>query len=206
MRRIKVFLNMSMSRKLQYIGFLWNRLVTHFVYRYRLNTCGKGCTVASPLFWTPEFISLGNNVLIWPGFRIEGVASYAGDKYMPQIIIGDNVTIQQRLHVTAATRVEIGQGTTILFDVTITDIDHGYEKMGVAPYDQPINVHPTYIGRNCLISAGAKILAGTELGSHCVVGANAVVRGKYPEGSVLAGNPARVVKKYDFVSDCWIKP
>ena len=53
---------------------------------------------------------------------------------------------------------------------------------------------PIKIGRNCFIGCNAIILKGTVLGDGCVVGAGAVVSGKFEAGSVIAGNPARVIK------------
>lgn len=49
------------------------------------------------------------------------------------------------------------------------------------------------------------ILPGTKLGNHCIVGANAVVRGFYSDNCVIAGNPACVIKKYDLESKSWKK-
>lgn len=51
------------------------------------------------------------------------------------------------------------------------------------------------IGKNCFIGCNTIILKGTVLGDGCVVGAGAVVCGKYDEKCVLAGNPARVIRK-----------
>jgi acetyltransferase-like isoleucine patch superfamily enzyme len=156
------------------------------------------------LFWTPEYVSLGGDVLIWPACRVEGV-EIAG-RPPPHIAFGDGVTVQQNFHVTAAGELLVGAGTTILFDVMITDIDHRYEEFGARVIDQPMEVTATRIGRNCFIGSGARILAGTALGESCVVGANAVVRGLFPAGSVIAGNPARIIKRYDPALGAWVGP
>lgn len=52
-----------------------------------------------------------------------------------------------------------------------------------------------HIGKNCFIGCNSIILKGTVLGDGCVVGAGAVVSGQFEVGSVIAGNPAKVVRK-----------
>jgi acetyltransferase-like isoleucine patch superfamily enzyme len=85
----------------------------------------------------------------------------------------------------------------------ITDLDHSYEDYGTRIIDQPIVQRPTRLGRNCFIGSGARILAGTTLGDQCVVGANAVVRGSFPSGAVIAGIPGRIIRQYDPQSRRW---
>lgn len=51
------------------------------------------------------------------------------------------------------------------------------------------------IGDNCFVGAGAIILPGTTIGNYCIVGAGAIVKGTFPDHSVIAGNPAKVIKK-----------
>lgn len=200
--RWRIFRFMPLSRKIQAGAFLWGRLKTRCIYGLRLRRCGRGSIVLKPLFWTPESISIGRNVLIWPGCRIEtvDVTSIAAG-----IEIGDGVTMQQNCHITAGGALLIGAGTTVLCDALITDVDHHYEQFGRRVIDQPMTVAPTRIGRNCFIGAGARILAGTVLGDSCVVGANAVVRGNYPSGVVIAGVPGRVVRQFDADSREWIR-
>lgn len=53
------------------------------------------------------------------------------------------------------------------------------------------------IGRNVWVGLNAIILKGTEIGDNSVVGAGAVVRGKFPANCVIAGNPAKVVKTFE---------
>lgn len=195
---------MPLSRQLQYFGFLRCKLFTRWFYSWRLQACGRNSTVCQPLFWTPEFISIGSEVLIWPGCRLEGVQTQ-NIGVSPHIRLGDGVTLQQNCHVTAAGTLSIGSGTTILFDVMVTDMVHGYDQIGVSIINQPINTSATLIGRNCFIGSGAKILAGTTLGEQCVVGANAVVRGIFPPYSVIGGIPAHIIKQYDEITQGWIK-
>ena len=63
-----------------------------------------------------------------------------------------------------------------------------------------------FIGSNCKIYNNVVILPGTKLGNHCIVGANSVVRkAEYPDYSIIVGNPAKIVKKYNFISSKWEK-
>lgn len=61
----------------------------------------------------------------------------------------------------------------------------------------------TKIGDGCFIGYGAAIQSGTKLGKHCVVGTNSVVRGEFPDYSVIVGSPARVVKQYNIRTGIW---
>lgn len=184
----------SLSRTLQRLSFVRARLLLALFHRWRLVACGSKCIVLRPLFWTPEHVSLGRDVLIWPGCRIEGLQDVAGSDG-PHIDIGDRVSMQQHCHVTAAGHLRIGAGTTILCNVVITDVDHRYSDPHVPVTHQAMDVRRTEIGDHCFIGAGARILPGTTLGHHSVVGANSVVRGDFPPGSVIAGVPGRVVKQ-----------
>lgn len=199
-RRIIRVWNRPLSRNLQYISFKWAAVIARSFYRFRLRGLGSNTIVLKPLFWTPEFITLGSDVLIWNGCRIECLES---ENRIPHIIFGDGVTLQQNCHITAAGNLDIGAGTTILYGAMITDIDHCYDAFGIRTADQRIEINETRIGKNCFIGSGAKIFPGTVLGDQCVVGANAVVRGIYGPGSVIVGVPGRVVKQYDAASATW---
>jgi maltose O-acetyltransferase len=54
-------------------------------------------------------------------------------------------------------------------------------------------IAPVVIGKRAFVGAGAIILAGTQIGDNAIVGAGAVVSGEFPAGSVVAGNPARII-------------
>ena len=122
-----------------------------------------------------------------------------------RVVIDDNVSIGQCFHLIAKEMVVIGRNTTISANVFISDVEHEYRQLGVHIMDQELLVSRTTIGQNSFIGYGAVIRAGTILGEQCIVGANAVVRGRFPDRCVIAGNPARIIKKYNLVTKCWEK-
>ena len=61
------------------------------------------------------------------------------------------------------------------------------------------------IGDETYIYNNSVILPGTTIGRHCVIGANSVVNSNIPDYSIAVGNPARVVKQYNFVTKNWEK-
>jgi acetyltransferase-like isoleucine patch superfamily enzyme len=51
------------------------------------------------------------------------------------------------------------------------------------------------IGNNVFVGINCILLSNTTIGDNCIIGAGSVVRGQFPENSVIAGNPAQVVSK-----------
>lgn len=87
----------------------------------------------------------------------------------------------------------------------ITDVEHSYAEISKHILKQSNKVFSTSIGDNCFIGAGVCILAGTILGKQCIVGTNSVVRGEFPDYSVIVGSPAKIVKRYDTTQKVWRK-
>lgn len=142
-------------------------------------------------------IYIGNRVRIYPGVRME--TANGGS-----ITIEENTSIGQNFHITSdGENLIVGKNTTISANVFITNLDHDYKDINTHILQQRRIVHTTTIGENCFIGFGAAIQAGTKLGKHCVVGTNAVVRGEFPDYCVIAGVPARIIKKYNFVTGEW---
>ena len=100
---------------------------------------------------TPSFITANDNVFVHFNARIEGVTSYGGIDYSPEIILDDNCTVQQNIHLTCAKRVYIGKYTSIAANVTITDIHHPYEDISIPIEKQKLLVDPVLIGSECKI-------------------------------------------------------
>ncbi len=91
--------------------------------------------------------------------------------------------------------IEIGEGTLFAPGVKIISGNHNRED-----YDRWVPAEPIRIGPHCWLGANAVILPGVQLGPRVVVGAGAVVTKSFPEGSVVAGVPARGMSSRNVVS------
>lgn len=153
--------------------------------------------IGSPDFlMNTRHMHIGKRVRIFPGLRAECHGK-------GRLFVHDNVSIGQGFHVIASSELHIESGCLISANVFVTDTDHTFEHIDTPVFEQPEIISPTRIGKNCFLGIGVRIQAGTTLGKGCVVGANAVVRGDFPDYSVIVGVPARVVKRYDHVSGQW---
>jgi acetyltransferase-like isoleucine patch superfamily enzyme len=79
----------------------------------------------------------------------------------------------------------------------VTDQNHVYADPATPVGQQWPAEDPVDIGPGSWLGAGAVILPGTRLGRNTVVGAGAVVRGEFPDHAVLAGVPAKMIRRYD---------
>ena len=93
--------------------------------------------------------------------------------------------------------IEIGSGTWIAPNVGLITANH--DPMNLAKHLPGKNI---VLGKNCWIGMNAMILPGVKLGDHTIVGAGSVVTKSFLEGyCVIAGNPARVIRKLDCVEE-----
>ncbi len=101
--------------------------------------------------------------------------------------------------------VTIGNQVIIAQNVVISGLNHNYEDANRAIQAQGVRTAPIIIEDDCWIGANVVITAGTIIGKHCVIAAGAVVTNNVPAFSIAAGNPARVIKKYDHEQKAWMK-
>lgn len=162
-------------------------------------SCGKGSYMIRPdRIIGAKNIHIGENVSILHHARIEAYSRNGG------LFIEDGVTIEQNLHLVTCEKLVIGANTTISANVYISDCNHEYKNIDIDIQDQGLLHKRTEIGQFCFIGYGAVILPGVILGKQCIIGANAVVcPGKYDDYSVLAGVPAKIIRKYNFDTNRW---
>ena len=111
-----------------------------------------------------------------------------------RIRIGSGNYFNRNLMIDACNRIEIGNENMFGPDVYITDGDHSFGE-GISPKGAAMRAGTVRIGNQCWIGAKAVILKDVELGDGCVVGAGAVVTKSFPAGSVIAGVPAKLLKR-----------
>ncbi|OAA86967.1 acyltransferase [Clostridium ljungdahlii] len=180
------------------IKYVW--AVRALIYKAFLGHVGNLSYIGKPTFIEGcKNIQIGNRVRIFPGVRMEAI----GDG---KIIIGDNVAIEQNVHITSmGSELKIGNNTTISGNVFITNLDHEYRNLNKSIMEQEHILSYTEIGNNSFIGYGASIQAGTILGEQCIVGTNSVVRGKFSDHSVIVGAPGKIIKYYDYQKKKWVK-
>lgn len=112
------------------------------------------------------------------------------------ISIGDHSVIGMRSGIVAHESITIGDDVWFGQEIYVTDANHGYSDPRTPPGKQ-LGAHtPVVIGDGCWIGHGTVILAGTNLGKHVVVAASSVVRGTFPDHSVIGGVPAKVIREH----------
>jgi serine O-acetyltransferase len=109
-----------------------------------------------------------------------------GIEIHPGATIGANVFIDHGMGVVIGETAEVGDGCTIYQGVTLggTSLYKGTKR------------HPT-LGKNVVVSAGAKVLGGFLVGDNAKIGSNAVVIKPVPEGATAVGIPARIIQAED---------
>lgn len=88
---------------------------------------------------------------------------------------------------------EIGDFCKITKGVTILCHDYSMSVVRRKYHHHIGHSAKTTIGSNVFIGMNATILMGTQIGANCIVGAGAVVSGRFEDNVVIAGNPARVI-------------
>ena len=166
-----------------------NRVIHSYrrkVFKMKTNTKHNNFTLIGSVNLLNYDVEIGHNVTIYPN------ATFWGDGH---IKVGDNCSIGQGTVIYASSRggVTIGCNTHIAAQCYIIDMDHGMQA-GILIEKQQNSVQKISIGNDVWIAAGAKILKGSVLKNHSVIGANAVVKDLIDENAIAVRVPARIVK------------
>ncbi len=178
------------------LGFRMRRLYTSLVLARCYGRIGKGSIVfRQDMVRFPHRITIGRRSILRHGGRIEIIMH--GQDRLPWLSIGDDVNIEQNVHIVCHDRIRIGNNVSITGNCAIVDVSHPVDaiergiKIGDAIDPAPGEVN---IGDNCFIGFGSIILPGVTIGENCVIGAGSVVTRDIPPNSIASGAPARVIR------------
>jgi acetyltransferase-like isoleucine patch superfamily enzyme len=157
---------------------------------------------------TSGFVSLGDDVYLAPDAWLNIAPGSRSSE--SKIVLGRGCRIGRRA--TISSRNQIILEADVLLAPSVLIMDHNHEF-----YDTELPIHAQgvteggkiVIERNCWLGHGAVIVCShgeLRLERNSVVGANAVVTKSFPPYSVIAGNPAKLLKTYDEQTRKWIKP
>ena len=166
----------------------------------RFGAFGEGSCIDFPpaTLQNVESIHIGRDVLV--GRHATLAAGYGvGDPNLPDraLVIGDGCVLGARITITAHRCVEFGDSVFTGQSVFVTDSSHGYQDPEMPIGKQFGPQQPITIGSGTWIGHGVVILPGARIGRNVVVAAGAVVRGEVEDHAVVAGSPARVVRRLE---------
>lgn len=101
--------------------------------------------------------------------------------------------------------VTIGNNVMLAQNIVVSGLNHGYEDPDVPPSRQKDTKKQIVVGDDVWIGANSVVTAGVNIGKHVVIGAGSVVTRDIPGYSVAVGNPAKVIKQYNFSNKKWEK-
>lgn len=177
-----------------------------WMYRLAFRRIGSGAFV-SPFIQGIglDCISIGRGSRISRNTRLLALKSYGTQQFSPQITIGDNVSVGFGCTLSCVNRLDVGDDVTIGDNVYIADSHHDYSNPVLSVLDQPLLVGKIAIGKGAWIGYGAFVSGDVSVGEHSVIGANSVVTRPVAAFTVVAGVPARPIKRFDHATGCWVR-
>ncbi len=181
----------------------WYKLRTYLLIAPLCSSFGQHSNIVKPVKISGlRWIKVGNYT------RVNAFAFIVvreGKNKTTSLSIGNGVVLGHFNHIVATNQVIIKDDVLTADKVFITDSYHGYEDISIPIIKQEVKSNGiTTIGEGSWIGDNVSIIS-SRVGKHCVIGANSVVISDIPDYSVAVGNPARVVKHYNFETEKWEK-
>lgn len=148
----------------------------------------------------------GANFTTGVGLRLDAFP----DSDIIAITIGNDVQVNDYVHIAAIQNVSIGDHSLIASKVFISDHNHGQygesdpdSHPDIPPAQRPLASKPVRIGARVWIGEHVCIMPGVSIGDGAIIGAGAIVTTDIPANTIAVGSPARVVKYFEPATSMW---
>lgn len=177
------------------------RFITQTIFKKTFNYIGHSSSIFKPLQ-----LDGVNSIVLEDSVRVaEGAWLMGGGNKNKTLIIKTGTSIGHYSHIIGLYSLTVESNVLIADRVFISDCTHCYEDINIPVIKQNVKKlssvtigEGTWIGENVCV-------CGSSIGKHCVIGANSVVLSSIPDYCVAAGNPAKVIKKFDFKRNEWVR-
>ena len=155
-------------------------------------------------------IMMGEDFKAGDGLWLQAITHYETQVFNPRITIGNHVRVSHWSHIACTNSVTIGDHVLIGSKVIITDHNHGSfgdpaTSPRIPPAQRPLEDNGIVrIEANVWLGDGVVVCPGVTMGESSVAGANAVVTTNVPPFTLVAGIPARPIRRYDMSANRWI--
>ncbi|MDF2431594.1 MAG: hypothetical protein JWP44_1225 [Mucilaginibacter sp.] len=192
--KVKKFVHWLLIPHRQARPRLWVRLfVNPFIHKK-----GKGAVIR---FNTRMDVFPFKNFTLGSNSIIEDFATI--NNGVGDVMIGNNTSIG--LSNVIIGPVKLGNYVMLAQNIVVSGLNHTYADVTMPPRVQKVVTGQIIVEDNVWIGANSVITAGVTIGKHAVIGGGSVVTKDVPSYCVAVGNPARVIKKYNFETGSWQK-
>ncbi|MBL6657919.1 MAG: acyltransferase [Flavobacteriales bacterium] len=192
-----------MERIHNFLKKIYDKAFTE-LYRSSFKKMGRKSILCMPFSVNgAKYISIESEVYIKPNSWLLALDDDASTN--EKLSIGSKTYIGRNVHIVAIKGVHISSDVLISDNVYLADNYHHFEN-GNKPYkDQGVGFKKeVLIGQGSWLGENVCVLS-SHIGKQCIIGANSVVTKDIPDYSMAVGTPAKVIKKFDYTTNCWIE-
>lgn len=194
---------MTKNGIIQFIKVLYSYFFNGLIL-FRFKKVGKNVFVRRHLMVNePKSITIGNNARLGRFCRLECYKDENGR--MGQISLGNYTSMGNYCTILSGADVNIGNFSRFASFVTIMSESHGINPEKGIYHKQELVCKEVSIGEYCWVGEKVIIMPGVTIGDWSIIGAGALVTRDIPPYSIAVGNPAKVIKRYNFKTHSWEK-